>query len=192
MRNALRAALLLLPLAACANGPLPPSVRLPAGSVSAAQDPMRAAILGAAYTFNRPSSPAERARAAAFVEYLAADYRWDWRWVEYTPTVGPALEAARDELRAAFGIAPGAAPQAVVDRLWGASRSLEAGSPLVPFPAVFTQPDLTLTGLTKPAELPATRAATAMMERELYRIDAERFSGGGPGGSGGGGGGAHP
>jgi hypothetical protein len=31
-----------------------------------------------------------------------------------------------------------------------------------------------------------------MMERELHRIDTERFSGGGPGGSGGGGGGAHP
>ncbi len=39
-----------------------------------------------------------------------------------------------------------------------------------------------------PAELPATRNATTMMESELHRIDTERFSGGGPSGSGGGGG----
>lgn len=183
--------MLLVPLAACANGSLPPSARLPADAVSAAQDPMRTAILGSAYTFNRTSSPAERARAVALVEFLAADYRWDWRWAEYTPTTGSALEAARDELHTAFGIAPSASPQAVVDGLMVASRSLELGNPPALSPAVFAQPSVTLASLSTPAELPATRNATAMMERELHRIDTERYSGGGPGGSGGGGG-AHP
>lgn len=183
--------MLLVPLAACATGPLPPSAHLPPDAVSAAQDPMRTAILGSAYTFNRASSPAERARAAALVEYLAADYRWDWRWAEYTPTTGPALEAARNELHTAFGIAPGAPPQAVVDGLMIASRSLEQGAAPTLAPAVFAQPNLTLASLNMPAELPATRVATAMMERELHRIDTERSSGGGPGGTGGGGG-AHP
>lgn len=192
MKNALQVAVLLVPLAACTTGPMPPSARLPPDVISAAQDPMRSAILSSAFTFNRASSPAERARAAALVEFLATDYRWDWRWVEYTPTTGPALEAARNELHTAFGIAPSASPQAVVDGLMGASRSLELGSPPTLPPTVFTQPTLTLASLSRPAELPATRIATAMMERELHRIDTERFSGGGPGGSGGGGGGAHP
>lgn len=192
MRNALKAAIVLAPLAACATNPLPPSARLPPDAISAAQDPMRTAILGSAYTFNRPSSPAERARAAAFVEFLAADYSWNWRWAEYTPTTGPALEAARNELHAAFGIAPSAPPQAVVDGLLLASRSLEQGGAPTLSPAVFTQPSVTLASLSTPAELPATRIATGMIERELHRIDGERTSGGGPGGSGGGGGGAHP
>ena len=191
MRNVARAALLLAPLAACATGPLPPSASLPRDAVSAAQDPMRSAILGSAYAFNNATTPAERARAAALVEFMAADYRWDWRWAEYTPTAGSALEAARNELHAAFGIAPGAPPQAVVDGLMLASRSLEAGNPPALPAAVFTQPNLTVASLSAPAELPATRNATTMIERELHRIDTERFSGGGPGGSGGGGG-AHP
>jgi hypothetical protein len=192
MRNALRAALFLVPLAGCTTGPLPPSASLPRDAVSPAQDPMRSAILGSAYTFNTQSTPAERARAAAFVEFLATDYHWDWRWVEYTPNTGPALAAARSELHTAFGIAPSASPQAVVDGLMGASRSLEAGNPPTLSPAVFTQPSLTLARLTVPGELPAIRVATAMMERELHRIDTDRYSGGGPGSSGGGGGGAHP
>jgi hypothetical protein len=184
--------MLLVPLAACATGPLPPSARLPPDVIPVAADPMRSAILSTAYTFNRTSSPSERARAAALVEYLAADYQWDWRWAEYTPTTRFALEAARNELHAAFGIAPSASPQAVVDGLMVASRSLEAGGqPTLP-PTVFTQPSFTLASLSAPAELPATRNATAMMEREFYRIESERSSGGGPGGSGGGGGGAHP
>lgn len=156
---------------------------------------MRSAILGSAYTFNTQASPAERARAAAFVEFLAADYYWNARWTEYMPSTGPALAAARSELHTAFGIAPNAPPQAVVDGLVGAWRSLEVGNPPTLPPAVFAQPSLTLASLTTPVALPDTRIATAMMERELHRIDTERFSGGGPGSSGsggGGGGGAHP
>ena len=193
MRNALRAAVFLVPLAGCATGPLPPSATLPQDVVSPAQDPMRTAILASAYTFNVESSPAERARAAAFVEFLATDYHWDWRWAEYAPATGPALEAARNELHTAFSIGPSASPQAVVDGLIAAWRSLEAGNPPTFSPAIFTQPSLTLARLSQPGELRQTRIATAMVERELYRIDADRSTGGGPGasGGGGGGGGAH-
>jgi hypothetical protein len=193
MRIVLKAVMLLPLLVGCATGPLPPSASLPPGTVSAAQDPMRAAILRSAYAFNHPSSPAERAKAAALVEFLAASYRWDWRWAEYTLIIGSALEAARDELRRAYGIAPGAPPQAVVDGLIAASRALEQGLPPALPSTVFAQPSAALVGLSAPAELPATRQATAMMERELLRIDAERLGGGGAGsgGGGGGGGGAH-
>ncbi len=191
MRNAIQAVALLVPFAGCAMGPLPPVVRLPPDAIPVAADPMRSAILSTAYTFNRESSPSERARAAALVEYLTNDYRWDWRWAEYTPSTGGALDAARVELHAALGIAPGASPQAVVDGLMSAWRSLERGNaPPLP-PEVFVQPSLTMASLSSTVPLPATRNATSMMERELHRIDTERYSGGGPGGSGGGGG-AHP
>ncbi|MBS7811937.1 hypothetical protein [Roseococcus pinisoli] len=187
--------MLMVPLAACATGPLPPSARLPADVTPIAADPMRSAILTTAFTFNHQSLPADRARAAALMEYLAADYRWDVRWAEYTPITASALEASRRELHAAFGVAPGATPQAVVDGFVGASRAFEAQATPVLSPAVFTQPTLTLARLSGPIDLPATRNASALMERELLRIDTERMNGigGGSGGGGsGGGGGAHP
>jgi len=155
---------------------------------------MRVAILNSAYTFNNGnSSPAERARGAAMVEFLAADYPRDVRWTEYTPSAGPALAAARNELHAAYGISAAAPPQAVVDSLFLASRSLEAGQPAALPTAVFPQPSQSLARLSQPIPLPATRVATAMVERELYRIDNDRVTGGGASGSGGsGGGGAQP
>lgn len=193
MNSALKAALLLLPLVGCTTGPLPPSVRLPPDVIPVAADPMRSAILSTAYAFGHASTPAERAKAAALMEYLAADYQWGGRWAEYTPTTGSALQAARQELHTAFAIAPSASPQAVVDGFLTASRSLEARQPPVLPPAVFTQPAVALAHLTGPINLPATRNASAMMERELLRIETERTNGGGPDGSaGGGGGGAHP
>lgn len=186
-----RVLLVLLPLGACATGPLPPSARLPPDIVAPATDPMRAAILESAYVFNRESAPAAKARAAAMVEYLAADYAWNPRWSEYTPVAAQTLEAARAELRMTYVIAPAASPQAAVDGLLGISSAFALQRQPALDPAVFTDPALTLVRLTSPVDLPSTRNATAMIERDLHRIDTERFSGGGPGGQGGGGG-AHP
>ena len=192
MLNRILLAAMLLPLAACVSGALPPVVRLPADAIPVAADPMRSAILGSAYTLGQPSPPPAKLRAAALVEFMAADYRWGVRWSEYTPITGQALDAARDEIRAAFGVAPGAKPQAVADGLFGASRALERGNEIFLPPGLFTDPSRSLARLNTPPDLPATRRATALAERELYRIESERQSGGGPGGSGGGGGGAHP
>lgn len=182
---------LLLSLAACAGGPLPPSVRLPPDAIPVAADPMRSAILSTAYTFNRDSSPSAKLRGAALVEFMAADYRWNVRWTEYSPTIGLALDAARAEIRLAFAIPPSASPQAVADGLFAASRALDRGLGIDLPPTVFPQPQTSLSLLNAPPSLPVTANATAMAERELYRIDNDRQSGGGPGGSGGGGG-AHP
>lgn len=192
MLNRMLLAALFLPLAACASGPLPPAVQLPPDAIPLAADPMRSAILGSAYTFGHASTPSAKLRGAAMVEFMAADYRWGVRWTEYAPTTGLALDAARDEIRRAFGVAPGATPQAVADGLFGASRALERGNEIFLPPGLFTEPGQSLARLTTPPELPATRFATALAERELYRVESERRSGGGPGGSGGGGGGAHP
>lgn len=183
---------LLLPLAACATGELPPSVRLPPDAIPVAADPMRSAILGSAFSFGQASTPSAKLRGAALVEFMAADYRWAVRWSEYSPLTGLALDAARAEIRQAFGVAPGASPQAVADGLFGAARALERGNDIFLPPDLFTEPRASLAQLTTPPELPVTRNATALAERELYRIESERHSGGGPGGSGGGGGGAHP
>jgi len=180
---------LLLPLAACAVGELPPFVRLPPDAIPVAADPMRSAILSTAYTFNRESSPSAKLRAAALVEFMAADYRWGARWSEYSPTIGLALDAARNEIHQAFGIPPGASPQAVADGLFAASRALDRGLAIDLPPAVFPEPQTSLARLNAPPTLPVTAIATGMAERELYRIESERQSSGRQGG---GGGGAHP
>ncbi|UPY38586.1 hypothetical protein [Sediminicoccus sp. KRV36] len=184
-------AALLLPLAACATGELPPSVRLPPDAIPLAADPMRSAILGSAYTLGQASTPSAKLRAAALVEFMAADYRWGVRWSEYSPTTGLALNAARDEIRQAFGVAPGATPQAVTDGLFGASRALERGNEIYLPPGLFTEPGQALARLNAPPDLPMARNAANLAERELYRVESERTSGGGPGGVGGSGG-AHP
>jgi hypothetical protein len=192
MLNRILRLAVLLPLAGCAVGELPPTVRLPADAIPVAADPMRSAILGSAYALGQPGAPSAKLRAAALVEFLAADYRWGVRWSEYTPLTGLALDAARDEIRTAFGVAPGASPQAVADGLFGASRALDRGNEIFLPPGLFTEPSQSLARLATPPDLPAARQATALAERELYRIDSERQSGGGPGGSGGDAGGAHP
>jgi hypothetical protein len=180
---------LLLPLAACAGGTLPPSVRLPPDAIPVAADPMRSAILSTAFAFNHPSAASAKLHAAALVEFMAADSRWDIRWSEYSPTTGPALEAARQEIREAFGIAPGASPQAVADGLFGASRALERGNEIFLPPGLFSEPGRSLPRLATPPDLPVTRHATALAERELYRVESERQSASGAGGVGSG---AHP
>lgn len=182
--------LLLLPLAACASGPPPPFVRLPPDVMPVAADPMRSAILGTAYTFNATSTPAATLRAAGLVEFLAAETRWDVRWTEYAGTIAPALDAARQEIRTTFGIAPGASPQAAADMLFAASRALDRGNPIYLPSEVFPDPALAEARLTAPPALPITRVTVAMVEGELHRIDGMRNSGGlGSGGGGGGGGG---
>lgn len=187
-----RAFLLLLPLAGCATAPLPPFVQLPPDAIPVAADPMRSAILGTAHAFGQPGTPSSKLHAAALVEFLAADTRWNVRWSEYSPTTGLALDAARAEIRTAFGVTPDATPQAVADGLFGASRALDRGNEIFLPPGLFPEPARSLARLNAPPELPATRHATALAERELHRIDGERTAGGGPGGVGGGSGGAHP
>jgi hypothetical protein len=182
----------LLSLAACAVGELPPAVRLPPDAIPLAADPMRSAILSSAFTFGQASTPSAKLRGAALVEFMAADYRWAVRWNDYSPLTGLALDAARAEIRQAFGVTPGASPQAVADGLFGAARALERGNDVFLPPGLFVEPATSLALLTSPPPLPTTRNATALAERELYRIESERQSGGGPDGSGGGGGGAHP
>jgi len=179
----------LAALAGCAMA-LPPGAVLPNDALVGAGDPTRAAILGTAYAFGTPESlagqPASAARAAAGVEYLAAEIPNGPRWIQFDPTLGRELLAARAELREALGISPAASPQAVVDGLYAASRALKAADPtaaagVLRAPA-FADASVTLVRLGQMPATPRTQLATALAQQELNRIDQEgRFSGGGNG-----------
>lgn len=190
MRNAKPVALLAaLALSACAAQPLPPSAVLPVGALAGGGgDPLRSGVLESAYAFNGGArSPADVARGAAWVEYLAADSKWGGRWADFSPIVRARLDEARGELRQALGIAPEAPPQAVVNGLFLAANTMQAGLPLQNLPALpFADPSAVVQRLQALPALPKTREATALVERDFLRIEQERLIQGGPGGGNGG------
>ncbi|MFC7693139.1 hypothetical protein ACFQY5_29835 [Paeniroseomonas aquatica] len=118
------------------------------------------------------------------MEYLASEIPAGPRWVDFNPTVGLELMAARAEMRGALGIAAEAQPQAVVDGLFAASRALTAGNPAAARQALaapaFTDGPATLRRLAGLPALPRTRSATALTEREMFRTeqDNQHSSGG--------------
>jgi hypothetical protein len=182
MRPSLAA--ILLVLAGC--GTTQPYATLPRDAVIGAGDPTRAAVIGSAYAFaSRPEGP-DAARAAAEVEYLATELPSGPRWVDFNPTVTLGLQQARSELREALGIAADAPPQAVVDALFAASRALHRGDAQAACAAlaapVFPHGGATLRRLAHLPDLPRTRTATALAERELYRVEQDnQLSSGGDG-----------
>ncbi len=179
--------LLALGLAACAAQPLPPVANLPAGALAGGGgDPLRSGVLESAFAFNGGArSAAEVARGAAWVEYLAADSKWGGRWADFSPVARARLDEARDELRQALGIAPEAPPQAVVNGLFLAANTMQAGLPLRDLPpGAFADPNAVVQRLQALPALPKTREATALVERDLLRIEQERLFQGGPGGGG--------
>jgi hypothetical protein len=189
------AARLLAAAAACAPSgqrPRQGPVSLPADAVQGAGDPARAAILEAAYAFGNPARlagrPAEAARAVADLEYLASEIPSGARWREFDPTVGSALRGAREEVRAALGVAPQAPPQAVVDAFFSASRALRANdgaaAQRIPAPPMFPDGAQTLRRLSDLPLLPAANQATNRAAFELDRVG--RIGGQGGGGAGGG------
>jgi hypothetical protein len=165
---------------------------LPPDAVLGIGDPTRAAIIGSAYAFGAPAAvfagrPDRAARAAAEVEYLATELPTGPRWVQYSPTIGMELVAARAELRTLLGIAPEAPPQAVVDALYAAARALQAGDREAAEQALVrgrVAPDgrgvLTRLAAMPAAALPRTATATALAQQEMNRVDQDdRFGGAG-------------
>jgi hypothetical protein len=181
MRRSLPAALSAIPvtilvaLAGC--GAIEPYATLPRDAVLGAGDPTRAAIIGSAYAFASRPPPPEAARAAAEVEYLAGEIPTGPRWIDFNPTIGLGLRDARAELHQALGIAGDAPPQAVVDGLFAASRALRGGDAAAARAALaapaFPDGAATLQRLARLPDLPRTRSATALAERELYRVEQD-------------------
>jgi hypothetical protein len=198
LRLARRAALLCLPLLAGCAGAVqqPPNgwARLPRDSVEGAGDPVRAAILNTAYVFGNPASvagqPGEAARAVANYEFLTVEIPYGARWRGLNPMVSTELVAGRQEVDAAFGIAPTAPTQQVVDALYGAWRAQLAGDRGAAERALST-PAFTLGGaatlqrLAAMPVLPRAAAASSFAAAELDRQDRLGSPRGNDGGSGG-------
>ena len=138
---------------------------------------------------SEPRWPAEAARAVAQLEYLASEIPGGARWRGFDPTVGLALQGARQEARAALGIAPEAPTQAVVDALFATSRALGAGDGAAAqrllAPPAFPNGPQTLQRLSSLPPLPAANRATSRAAAELDRVDRIGGGGGGDGGGGG-------
>ncbi|WP_431302205.1 hypothetical protein [Sediminicoccus sp. BL-A-41-H5] len=128
-----RSFLLMLPLlAACAQGPLPDTARLPRDAVIGAGDPMRTAVISANAVFAQRSPaaghPADAARAIAQMEFLAVDLPQNMSLTTASATLVPDLNIARREWRSALDIAPDAPAQPVINALYAAGRALDAGN----------------------------------------------------------------
>lgn len=160
-------------LAACAGAPAPePVPDRPSAGVS---DPAHQAVLVAAYAFGDTrrlaGRPADAARAAADVEWLAVALPQDFRWTGASPLLFGQLRAARAELRAALGIPPDAPAAAVTQRLHAAARLLDEGRR--DEAAATLGGEAALDRLASLPPLPRTAAATAFAHSELGRLMQE-------------------
>jgi hypothetical protein len=72
--------------------------------------------------------PADAARAAAAIDYLAGELQTGSRWVNLSDNTKQQMVAARGMVRAALGIAPDAASQPVVNALLDVAAAIDAGS----------------------------------------------------------------
>lgn len=182
-----RRALLLLPvaLAACAElrtPPAAPPVVLTSGP--AAGSPLRAAVEATAAAFAGQGEalagrPAEAALAVARLEALEMEVANRRAWPELSPSVALAMRTARDETRAALGIAQQAPGPEVVRALATVSSRLRAGDRAGAAAALsrtLFEPggQVTLDRLGALGALPAAEQATAALRRDVRRLDLDR------------------
>ncbi len=118
-----------LTLAACGyQTPLPDTAFAPPGAFGSNGDEDVAAINLASWAFSAPRNtrnhPVEAARSVAAVDYLAGELTSNPRWIGLSPFVQMEMLQARDEVRAAMGIAPGTRSQTVVNDLSSYAASL--------------------------------------------------------------------
>jgi hypothetical protein len=131
---ALLALALATALGACAESrPPAETARLPNDAIIGAGDPLRSAAASVSTAFASPrrlaGRPADAARNIAEMEFLMVELPNSPQLSRQWPTLAAQFAAARPEWRGAVGIAPDAAPQAVIDALFGAGRALDAGDP---------------------------------------------------------------
>ncbi len=168
---------ILLALAGCAASPVTEMAPEPP-AVAGAADPGRSAVLAASYVFADPARvagrPAEAARAAAELEWMAASLPGDPRWIPATPALFPQLRTARASLRQTLGVAPAAPAPEVVRALLDASAALESGSrtgaaaaltPVAPGGG-----EAVLARLDRMPPVPGAGPATALAREELLRL----------------------
>jgi hypothetical protein len=172
----------LLCLGACTSVP-PETARLPEFSGFLSIDPVRYSIEQGADLLTNPrrltGQPWETARLVQMLEFLAVELPTGPGWNISLPMAPMAVPAARREWRQAFGIAPDARAQEVIDSLAAMRRALTAGSPSQALaalrPPLFTPGGQdTLSRFGNPPSLPRTTRALLDARQELHANTAER------------------
>jgi len=181
-RRALLGLLALAPLAACAElrrpnlvalpppGLLPPDVDPGRGAVAALVRDLEGANLGLR------DQPLRVARAAALLEWLAADLSVNPRWGPVPADARAGIGLARDEMRGALGADPLAASPRMADALGAAARALATGNragaaaalPVALFPR---GGEAVLGRLADPGPLPQGEIAVGALAQAVRRLD---------------------
>jgi hypothetical protein len=136
-----RSLLLLLPLAACAQGAgggvtpvvIPTEqVALPPNSIEGAGDPTRAAVSRVAIAFANPgvliARPGAAARAIADMEYLAAWLPRDPRYTERGNLLAGKLQEAKVEWRQALNIPANQPAQPLITAMYNSWTATQQGN----------------------------------------------------------------
>ena len=179
-RRSLFSALLVLPVAcaelATPRGPLAP----PAGLLGDAPDPGRAAITALDEAFRNGGAglrePAALARAAAVLEWLAADLQTNPRWAPVPSNLRDRVVAAREEMRVALGLMTGIPSPDAARALADASAALDRGDRRAAVNALgggrFRHGgERTLERLGNPGPLPVGEIAMGLLAQEVARLD---------------------
>lgn len=134
MRRLVAAALVMFVLSAAGCGPVAPppdTARLQPGQLGTGFDPDVTAVNLAQWAFadraRTYGRPADAARAAASMDYIAGALNTSPRWANISPITKEQLLQGRQEVREALGVVPGTPSQVVVDRLAAAGNALAAG-----------------------------------------------------------------
>ncbi|WP_376092845.1 hypothetical protein ACE7GA_24430 [Roseomonas sp. CCTCC AB2023176] len=163
-----------LALSGCAGGPAGQvDIPIPPRAAAGPYSPAANVISGAAEAFASPARlaghPAEAAIAVARLEWLAESVPRNLEFTNYSPITGPALQAARFEVRGAVGIAPDAPAAVVVPALDRAADALlrgDAAGAEAALPAPVFAPG-TVARLATLPRLPQANAATRRAQRDL-------------------------
>ena len=162
----------LLTLAACTAQPSEPRVQLPMFFYGNFDNDI-GAINQSGWALSSPvntrDDPAEALRAVISVEYLASELNTSPRWFRMSPLIKLQMVQARDEVRQALGIAPNAAPQAVINALLAVLQdgwygNMDHARQVLASPTFTRPPDETLRLLANLPPLPTARAATGSAE----------------------------
>ena len=138
--------------------------------------------------------PSEAARTVANYAFLTTELPYGPSWRGFNPNVSTELAFGMREVQSAFGIAPNAPTQAVVDGLYGASRALRAGDTAAA-ERILSPPAFTLGGATtvqRLSAMPVLPRAAAGANLALQEMDRQDRLGSPRGNDGGGGGSGRP
>ncbi|MDN3567266.1 hypothetical protein QWZ14_23045 [Paeniroseomonas aquatica] len=178
--------LLALALAGCAELRQAPPAGPPVDLVQAGQgrgDQGRDAITAAAAAFadrgrGLAGQPEAAARAVAQLEFATEELRRNPRFAPIPDGVRREMLLARTEARDALGIAEAAPSEQVVGALLAAARALPAGMAAAaararPAPLFRPGGERSVARLAEIGPLPQASIATALLGRQLERLDAE-------------------